>query len=61
MMGGGFPLKREVNRCYCARCSEEIVSDAVEKMVRDEHNLPVGVKTPTKPGKKPFLYKKAIW
>ena len=50
MIGGGFPLKREVNRVYCSNCSEEILSRVVEKMIHhDLTPIPGNIHIPQKP------------
>lgn len=44
MIGGGFPLKREVNRVYCENCSTEILSRVLDKMLHhDLTPIPKGI------------------
>jgi hypothetical protein len=49
MIGGGFPLKREVNRIYCSNCTEEILPQVLEKMAH--HDVTPIVHSGKKPSK----------
>jgi hypothetical protein len=58
MIGGGFPLKREVNRIYCSNCTEEILPQVLEKMVH--HDLTPIVHSGKKPRVKPQPYQSPV-
>ena len=59
MIGGGFTLKREVNRVYCAGCGEEVMHKALQKMITHDLTPILAVEpkvvAPSKPrGSKPW-------
>jgi hypothetical protein len=53
MLADCFPLKREVNRCYCAKCAELIVPDVIETMLEYQSPLDKATQDKTLPMLKP--------